>query len=221
MSGPNTDADAGAPQTDPTQADDGTPQEQPEQPVGATSPAKASLPVDVPALQRGYTQATQAFAEVKRELGLPKEASLAEVKAAIAATRYAEQGGEDYASLDPAVQQKLVTLEETVWAQNQMIYGDAAVKARELQQAAVNASPQEFMAMFHQAVLDVTEAPEDAGTPDEEQAAPDEQPVVPELGAGDTPLPTNRPAADAGKRGSGDMVGFVHQMRERLGIPTG
>ena len=162
----------------------------PDQPAAAAAPppaqSKPQAEVDIPALQRGFTQATQQNAAIKAALGLPKDADISTVTEAISALK-AKGSNKPAADEDPRIAQMRADLHETKWRANERIYGVHAQQARALAEAIASDDPDEVMQAFYTAVTEAAasgqarSAPE-APTP-EVQAAPAAatQPPVPDF----------------------------------------
>lgn len=151
----------------------GTPQEQPtaQAPVAT---ARTPIPVDVPRLQREYTQANQRWAEVTRSLGLPKDTPTDVVAARLAELQTPR--GEDDGPLDPEAIKRLRSLENREWAAEQSMYGDTALFARtfyEKVRSHPNMSPSDVATEFYAAVDAAVDARMAGAPPQGEEAAPE------------------------------------------------
>jgi hypothetical protein len=203
---------------DPAQQE-GTPQEQPgTQPAEATPQANALAGRKTPWDNRAYTQATQIASTVRRELGLPDTARPEEVQAAIAALR--EPRGVDEPTYDPAAQERISVLEQRVWNAARETHGDEVVDAAETlwKAGGSQGDPYEFMQQFMAAVERVTFDPNDPAAVEQRQQ------MIPDIAGGDPPLvPVGnnnapRPDTTGGKRGTGDVFGWI---RDRMATGQG
>lgn len=129
----------------------------PDQPAAAAAPpptqSRPPVEVDVPALQRGFTQATQQNAAIKAALGLPKDADISTVTEAISALK-AKGTSKPAADEDPRIAQMRADLVETKWRANERIYGPLATQARSFMEAAQSDDPDEMMAVFYTAITE-------------------------------------------------------------------
>jgi hypothetical protein len=206
-----TQAQGAAPDPASVQAPPETPQEQPEQPNAAATGAPQPPP-ERPTWTPEDTRASQQFAQLKRELGLPKNAGYDRVLEAIN-QRAAPPQPTDWDNLDPAIQERLQAQAQEIWTFAAEAHGDVVVDAsRQLfEMALYERNPAKFARAFVDAVLAVTEAPGESNgeQPYDDQQQP--QPLPEEFG-GDVPLaPQRNPNADptGGRANTGDMLGFV------------
>ncbi len=188
--------------------------EQPEHPDAAATGAPPPPP-ERPTWTPEDTRASQQYAQLKRDLGLPKNAGYDRVMEAINARAQAPQAT-DWDNLDPAIQERLQQQEQEIWTFASEAHGDVVVDAsRQLYEMALyERNPAKFAREFVNAVLAVTEAPgeSDGGEPDYDQQQSQPQP---DYGGGDVPLaPQRNPNADptGGRANSGDMLGYVKSL---------
>jgi hypothetical protein len=211
----------GSDQLDPTQSDaeTGDSQQPSDSDSGATQ--QGNLKDRQPTWTGAETRQAQQLAEIKKELGLPKNASTDSVREALDALRQPQQTGFDPEELDPVAQARLNDYEERLWQRNTELYGEEVVPTvRELWERTIKErDPDKFMRDFIETVYAVTEGPEGS---DEDQQ-PEGEPQMPELGNADVPLDRRtQPTAGAGGRANtGDVVGYVRDLGARLGISSG
>lgn len=162
-----------APETADSDLEGGTPQEQaPAQAPAATAPR---VSVDVPRLQREYTQVNQRWSEVAKALDLPKDTPVDVVISRLAEIQAPR--GEDEAVLDPDQVRRQKSLENREWAAEQAIYGETAIHARTFYEKVRkhrDMPPSELMTAFAAAVEAAADARMAGAPPAEgEEAAPE------------------------------------------------
>ncbi len=132
------------------------------------------IPVDVPRLQREYTQSNQRWSEVAKALELPKDAPVDVVISRLAELQSSPRGQDDEA-MDPETYKRTRALENREWAAEAAIYGETANYARTLFEKVrshPNMSPSDVATSFYAAVDAAVEA-RMAGTSVDEEAAPE------------------------------------------------
>lgn len=107
------------PPTDPS----GTPPEQPVAGQGAPTGGQGNEPqVNVPALQAGYTRASQINASIRTALGLPNTAGAEDIDAAIAALKAPKP-----TPGTPEEDEREARFRDRAWSIEKRVYGDEAV----------------------------------------------------------------------------------------------
>ncbi len=216
--------------SDPQQQPAEPAQQQPAQQPEATD-QQQGLDGRQPRWTAADTQAAQQNAEIKKSLGLPKSASLATVQRALDNLSAQNQQAPDLENLDPYVAQRLEDADAQVYSMAGATYGDE-VRDAAWDLYSATGSKVGFGTFFQTFVNAVERATEQGGaTPDEggDYADDGQQPQpmtpMPSLGDGDVALAPNNTNADptGGRRDSGDLVGWVKSMGQKMGInpPTG
>lgn len=219
--------------TDPTATPTSPPASgQGEPPVTPAAPdtPPARTPDQLSLLQGAYTRASMLNAEVLRELGLEKGATVDDVKAAIAALREPDplrpNGGEP-PSLDPRVYEAEARAEAAAWQLQSVMYPEVADAALEIAELVrTTRDPAKLVPAFYK-VLQRFEAPaasEPPVTPEPPATAPPATPPTERVDialagdAGSGPTARVSQAADLGDlRGSGRVADAVHRIFEKAG----
>jgi len=150
----------------------GTPPEQATRDA-AGAPPRVPPAVDVPTLQRAYTQKSQSWAAVTKALGLEKDTPVDVVTARLAELQ-APRGVDDE-PLDPDTTRRVLALENREWNAEVAIYGEPAQHARtfyEKVRSHPGMSPSEVVPVFMSAV----EAAVKARMEEAPAAVPEESP---------------------------------------------
>ncbi len=204
---------------EPSDPDQGQPAETPAQPQQPAPPAAATQANALAGRQAAFdakaaTQSWQGLSAVRQELGLAKNASVDDIKAAIASLRqptYVDD--ENLDDLDPVLAGRLRQSQDALWRANEQIYGDLLVgEAKTLYDAARRGDAASFVEAAAQFVIAVTDVP---GGPDE--GAPQSETPPPALG-GEEPSVGAQPARQGGQPDSGDMLGFIRNQAAKLGL---
>ncbi len=202
------------------------PQEQTPAPATPTQePASKPKPVNVAALQAGFTQNGQRNADIKRALGLPATTSHEEVLSFIGEQK-APAPNADLAELDPQLAEGYAALNERSWSIARRTYGDEfadqVLAIRELVLGTTD--PFDLSAAVYEMAGKLAQA--QAGTQQQPPPANGAEAPAPEQQAAQPPQQQDgqslvSPGQDPGWRvemdeadkvGSGDMEGFFSKV---------
>lgn len=197
----------------------GTPMEQPPAEAPA-APPRPPAAVDVPTLQRAYTQKAQSWSAVTKALGFEKDTPVDVVTARLAELQ-APRGPDDE-PLDADTTKRVLALENREWNAEVAIYGDSAQHARtfyEKVRAHPGMSPSEVVPVFMAAVEAAVEA-RMAGTPEPEGVVSAPEPAQPQFRQEAPMTPRNKgdldPAAIADLSGKDRDRTVVDWLRAKL-----